>query len=168
MTAYRKRPAPRLPVLQCGYSRPWRPRSRRCASAWAEEQCWPAWDMRRRDSNRKSIVACGKWRDGRGILTAMPVVDGSRDAPVLRAIERLQCEGDRQHPDCHLRHRIDPSRRMYLHAHSSYSRQSRLSGFSSMLVSPADFFSRYFFTQAAQLLPAAVSRPLNARPAMSA
>ena len=37
------------------------------------------------------------------------------------------------------------------------------SGCSPMLVSPADFFSSYFFTQASQLLPAAVSRPVKAQ-----
>jgi hypothetical protein len=37
-----------------------------------------------------------------------------------------------------------------------------------MLVSPAAFFWAYFFIQASQLLPAAVSRPVKARAAMSA
>ena len=36
-----------------------------------------------------------------------------------------------------------------------------------MFFSPAAFFSLYFFTQAAKLLPAAVSRPVKARPAIS-
>jgi hypothetical protein len=37
-----------------------------------------------------------------------------------------------------------------------------------MFFSPAAFFSLYFFIQASQLLPAAVSLPVNARAAMSA
>ncbi len=37
-----------------------------------------------------------------------------------------------------------------------------------MFFSPAAFFSAYFFIQASQLLPAAVSRPVKASAAMSA
>src|SRR5271157_369039 len=44
---------------------------------------------------------------------------------------------------------------------------SSFSGSSAMLFSPAAFFSQYLRTQASQLLPAAVSRPVKARAAMS-
>jgi len=47
---------------------------------------------------------------------------------------------------------------------SSYSSGS---GWSAISFSPAAFFSLYFFTHASQLLPAAVSRPVNARAAIS-
>ena len=45
--------------------------------------------------------------------------------------------------------------------------QSSFSGLNSMFFSPARFFSQYFFTHASQLFPAAGSRPVNARPAIS-
>ena len=44
---------------------------------------------------------------------------------------------------------------------------SSASGSSPMCFSPAAFFSTYFLTQASQLFPAAVSRPVKARAAMS-
>ena len=50
---------------------------------------------------------------------------------------------------------------------SSGPRQSSFSGVSSIFSSPAAFFSQYFLTQAAQLFPAAVSRPVKASPATS-
>ncbi len=46
--------------------------------------------------------------------------------------------------------------------------QSSFSGASPMFFSPAAFFSWYFFAQVSQLFPAAVSRPVKARRAMSA
>jgi len=45
--------------------------------------------------------------------------------------------------------------------------QSSFSGSMAMSFSPAAFFSQYFLTQASKLLPAAVSRPVKARAAMS-
>ncbi len=45
--------------------------------------------------------------------------------------------------------------------------QSSASGSSAMFFSPAIFLSQYFRSQASQFLPAAVSRPVNARPAIS-
>src|SRR3974377_239047 len=44
---------------------------------------------------------------------------------------------------------------------------SSFSGSSEIPFSPAAFFSQYFVTQASQVLPAAMSRPLTARAAMS-
>src|SRR5271166_6693244 len=44
---------------------------------------------------------------------------------------------------------------------------SSVSGSRAMLFSPAAFFSQYLRTQASQLLPAAVSRPVKARAAIS-
>jgi len=42
------------------------------------------------------------------------------------------------------------------------------SGSMAIFVSPAAFFSQYFFTQASKVRPAALSRPVKARAAMSA
>src|SRR3974377_1027284 len=44
---------------------------------------------------------------------------------------------------------------------------SSFSGSSEIPFSPAAFFSQYFVTQASQVLPAAMSRPLKASAAMS-
>ena len=44
---------------------------------------------------------------------------------------------------------------------------SSFSGSSAMFFSPAAFFSQYLRTQASQLLPAAMSRPLNTSAAIS-
>src|SRR5580692_426165 len=53
-------------------------------------------------------------------------------------------------------------------AQSSVSYSSSASGWRLACPSPVLFFSQYFFTQASQLLPAAVSRPLNDSAAISA
>ena len=45
---------------------------------------------------------------------------------------------------------------------------SRASGWILAVPSPVVFFSQYFFTQASQLFPAAVSRPVKASCAISA
>ena len=50
---------------------------------------------------------------------------------------------------------------------SSPLNYSRLSGSSAICFSPAAFLSQYLRTQASQLLPAAVSRPVKASAAMS-
>src|SRR6516225_3296228 len=61
---------------------------------------------------------------------------------------------------------------MAICGHLSENRQqstddySNASGFRPISLSPAAFFSQYFRTQASQLFPAAVSRPVNARPAI--
>ena len=89
---------------------------------------------------------------------------GASDLQIGHCIAEIACHSF-ERPAKHECHSIVPGVTGPRLIRKNYS---RVAGCNPMFFSPAAFFSLYFFIQASQLFPAAVSLPVKARAAMSA